>query len=79
MPRVAIKKQEYMVSDLSKWIIVKMYEKKLRQVDVAKIIGISQPAFGKRLKAGEFTYRQLILLLDKLNASDEEILKIMKG
>lgn len=78
MARVLIKKKDYMVTDLSKWLVAKMYEKGLRQADLAEIIDISQPAFCQRLKAGAFTYRQLITLLEKLKATDEEILKIMK-
>lgn len=79
MPRVLIKKQDYMATDLSKWIVGKMYEKGLRQEDLAKLINISQPAFSARLKSGSFTYRQLLTLLKELNATDGEILKIMKG
>lgn len=78
MPRVAIKKKEYMVTDLSKWIVGKMYEMKLRQSDLAEMIGVSQPAFCQRLKKGMFSYEDLLTLLKNLNATDEEILKMMK-
>ena len=78
MPRIAIKKKEYMVTDLSKWIVGKMYEMKLRQSDLAEMIGVSQPAFCPRLKKGMFSYEDLLTLLKNLNATDEEILKMMK-
>ena len=78
MPRIAIKKKEYMVTDLSKWIVGKMYEMKLRQSDLAEMIGVSQPAFCQRLKKGMFSYEDLLTLLKNLNATDEEILKMMK-
>ena len=67
-----------MVTDLSKWIVGKMYEMKLRQSDLAEMIGVSQPAFCQRLKKGMFSYEDLLTLLKNLNATDEEILKMMK-
>lgn len=78
MPRVAIKKKEYKVTDLSKWIAGKMYELKLSQTDVAKMIGLSQPAFCQRLKKGMFSYEDLLTLFKNLKATDEEMLKMMK-
>lgn len=78
MPRVAIKKKDYMATDLSKWIVGKMYELGLRQADVAKFLGISQPAFCQRLRVGYFDYKQLLVILEKLEATDEEILRFMK-
>lgn len=78
MPRVAIKKKEYKVSDFSKWIVTKMYEHHLKQSDLAELIGISQPAFCNRLKKGLFSYSEILTLLEKLSATDEEILRLMK-
>lgn len=78
MPRVAIKKKEYMISDLSKWLVGKMYENHLRQEDLGKLIGVSQPAFCNRMKKGLFTYEDLLILFKELKASDEEILKLIK-
>lgn len=78
MPRVLIRKKEYKVSDFSKWIAGKMYENHLSQNDLAKLIGISQPAFSNRLKKGMFDYTEMLTLLKELKATDNEILKLMK-
>lgn len=78
MPRVAIKKKEYKVSDFSKWIVAKMYEQNLRQQDIAEIMGISQPAFCNRLRKGLFSYADILTLFQKLGATDNEILGLMK-
>ena len=78
MPRVAIKKKDYMISDLSQWIVGRMYAKKLRQQDMAEMIGITQSAFCKRLQKGLFTYGELLSILQCLEATDEEILRMMK-
>lgn len=78
MPRVAIKKKDYMISDLSQWIVGRMYTKKLRQQDMAELIGITQSAFCQRLKKGVFTYGEMLSILKQLDATDEEILRLMK-
>lgn len=77
MPRVRIKKKEYKVSDLSKWIVSKMYERHLKQEYLAECIGISQPAFCNRLKKGLFSYDELLTLFKELEATDEEKLRLM--
>ena len=79
MPKVALKKKDYMVTDLTKWIVGKMYELDLTQSDLAEMIGITQPAFCQRLKKGMFSYLELLTLLKRLKATDEEILKMMKA
>ena len=78
MPRVAIKKKTYMVSDLIKWRAGKMYELDKTQADLAELLGITQPAFSNRMKKGLFSYEEMLVLLKELNATDKEILELMK-
>lgn len=78
MPRVRIKKKEYMVNDLVKWINRRRADLNLRQRDLAKLLGISQPALSNRLEKGLFDYTDMIKIFKVLNATDEEILKLMK-
>lgn len=78
MPRVRIKKKEYMVNDLVKWINCRRADLNLRQRDLAELLGISQPALSNRLEKGLFNYTDMIQILKVLNATDEEILKLMK-
>ena len=78
MPRVTIKKKEYMISDLSQWIVGRMYAMEIRQRDMAELLGITQPAFCNKLKINYFTYGELLSILKTLEATDEEILRLMK-
>ena len=78
MPRVHLLRKKYMLQDLSDWITGKMRIQKKSQAYMGRLIGISQVAYGQRLRRGEFEYSQLIEILKELNASDEEILKLMK-
>lgn len=78
MPRVQLYKQKYMEEDLSNWIIGRMRIMKKSQAYMGKLIGISQVAFGKRVRKANFEYLQLIVILKELQATDEEILKFMR-
>lgn len=78
MPRVALKKKDYKVNDLSVYIASKMFQKKLRQEDIANVLGISQSAFSKRMQSGSFHYKDMLIIFHKIGASDEDILRIMK-
>lgn len=83
MPRVTINKKAYMLKDLAAWIVGRMYNKGLRQADVAQWIGINQQSLSRRLKRAKegkdaFSAGELITLLKKLDATDEEILRLTK-
>ena len=78
MPRVRLNRKKYMVRDLSEFIAGRMRTLGFTQAQMGKEINISQPAFGNRLEKGLFSYGELITLFKKLNATDEEILRLMK-
>ena len=80
MPRVAIKKKEYKIKDLAGWIVGKMHTKRLKQSELAGSINISQAALSIRLSNGKdlFSYGDLLTLFKELEATDEEILRLMK-
>ena len=81
MPRVDIKKKDYMVEDLAGWIAGRMHSKGFTQEYVAKELGISQVALSSRLnpkkyKSGiikdPFSYGNLLILFKLLDVTDEE-------
>jgi len=78
MPKVILGRTEYKKNAFSTWIASKMYELDLTQSDMAELMGITQPAFSNRLKKGLFSYEDVITLLKKLKATDEDILRLMK-
>ncbi len=86
MPRVAIKKKDYMIRDLPGWITGRMHSKGIKQEYVARELGISQQAFSakinpKKYASGEikdpFTYGNLLTLFKILDATDEEKQRLM--
>lgn len=74
-----------MIADLPGWIVGRMYIKGLKQKDLAKLLGITPQAFSARLHRdgrGDpkdvFTYGDLLTLFRALDATDEEILRLVK-
>ena len=78
MPRVAIKKKDYKISDLSQWIAGRMYALKVRQREMAELLNITQQGFSKKLQRSNFDYGELLSIFKKLEATDEEILRLMR-
>lgn len=78
MPRVAINKQKYLLTDLRAWISDQMRDSKKSQSYMGEMLGIKQQAFQRRLKKSNFTAAQLHIIFKELEATDEEILRYMK-
>lgn len=78
MPRVSINKKKYLMKDLREWIIGRMNSCKKTHLAMGELLGISQPAFSRRLRNSNFEYNQLLEIFKELNATDEEILRLMK-
>ena len=78
MPRVHISTKTYMLKDLSDWSIGRMRVQKKSQAYMGALLGISQVAYGQRLRSGNFEFGQLIAIFKELQATDEEIVKLMK-
>lgn len=78
MPRVSSKKKEYMASDLTQWIVGRLYVKNLHQKDLAEKLGITKSALSLRMRSGFFEYKDLLTIFSYLDASDGEIIKLMK-
>ena len=86
MPRIELKKKEYMIMDLAAWIIGRMHSKGITQKELAEKLGIKQGALSARLnpkqyKKGEmkdpFTYGNLLTIFAELEATDEEKRRLM--
>lgn len=78
MPRVAIKKKEYMLSDFGEWVVGRMKKFKVNQTQMGKLIGLSQPAFCQKLKKNQFSLEDAMTFFKVFKATDEEILRLMK-
>ena len=81
MPRVALYQYKYIESDAANFINGKTRERQLYDKDVAKEIGLKGPAYSLRKKDGkfDFNFMELVKMIRKLELTDEEIVKLMRG
>ena len=78
MPRVSIKKKQYMLSDFSEWVVGRMRKLGYTQKQMGEKIGLSQSAYCEKLNQNKFTLSDAMTILKELQATDEEYLRLMK-
>lgn len=78
MPRVSINKNKYLQKDLREWMIGRMHTLGKNQEYMGEKLNITQPTFGYRLRNSTFTNAHLPIIFKELEATDEEILRLMK-
>lgn len=78
MPRVAIKKKDYMIADFTKWVVGEMHTRGLRQEDMGQLLGISQQAFAKRVKTKRFNVGEAMVLFHEFDTPVEKIGQLLK-
>lgn len=78
MPRVAIKKKDYMKSDFSASVIGKLRKKKMTQSQLGKELGITQSATSIKLDKDQYTMDDLMVIFKVLEYTDEEILRFLR-
>lgn len=81
MPRVALYADKYIEADAANFVNGKTRERQLLDKDLAELIGIKPPAYCKRKKDGkfDFSFMELVKIIRKLELTDEEIVKLMRG
>lgn len=78
MPRVAINKKKYALTDFSEWVIGRMRSLGYTQKQMGEKIGVSQSSFSEKLKNRKFTLEDALTILKVLGATDNEIVRLMK-
>ena len=61
------------------WVARKIKRAGYSQEAIAKKIGITQPALSQRIKRNNFSYDDLREIFSAVEASDSEIIKVMRG
>lgn len=78
MPRIHQKKEEYMSKDTENLIRNKM-RGNITQKELGEEFGVGQRAVSTKLGNMSFKYSELVKIFRKLEFTDEEILKCMRG
>lgn len=79
MPKVYITKEDKLNSRLAALLFGTMKVKRKTQTEMGDVLGISQQAFGKKLKKSQFTFLELVKVFDELDLPDEDIIRVMKA
>ncbi|MCM1192920.1 MAG: hypothetical protein NC123_15570 [Butyrivibrio sp.] len=78
MPRVPLKKKEYMAADFAKWLIGEMRSRGLTQADMGELLGITQQAFNSRLTTHKFDIKEAIIIFHEWDTPPEKISQLLK-
>lgn len=78
MPRIRVNAIQYKQKDLAHYIRYKMAWSGKTQTQIAEVLGISQPALSKKMRTGTFGYAELVKILAEVEATDEEIIRLMR-
>lgn len=81
MPRVSLYADKYIDADAVSFVEGKTRERKLTDTDIAHVIGITQSSYSNRKRKGKmnFNYLELVKIIKRLELTDEEIVKLMRG
>lgn len=79
MPRVLpISEIERKKLVFSRWIKGKKATEDVTNAMIGELLGMTGQTVGQKNKKSQYEYEELLLLFKKLNATDEEILRLMK-
>lgn len=81
MPRISLYQDKYIESDAVAFIRGKTRERGLTDTDIAHEIGITQSSYSNRVRSKKmkFDFMDLIKIIKRLELTDEEIVKLMRG
>lgn len=77
MPRIKANKREYMIKDFSAWLVGKMWEQKLKQEDIARLLNCTRSNVSKKLTNHNFTLEEIIIIFHELGVTEEEATKLL--
>lgn len=78
MPKIFLTREDALTNKLIVLIYGTMKLKGITHSYMGDILGISQQAFSKKLKKGNFSYLELVSIFDVLEIPDEKILSVMR-
>ena len=56
----------------------RMNELGITQTEMGELLNLSQAGFSIRLRKGEFSFKELLMIFERLGATQEDICQLMK-
>lgn len=77
--RIKALRTEYVLKDLSSYILGAMRTQKINQSEMAEELSMTQGNFSQKLKNKTLTARELIIIFNKLGTPAEKVGEILGG
>ena len=77
--RIKALRNEYVLADLSSYILGAMRTKKINQSEMAEALNMTQGNLSQKLKKNTLTARDLVIIFDKLGTPAEKVGEILGG
>lgn len=77
MPRVKMKRLDYMMDDYIKWIKVQMVVHDMKYQDMGDLLGISAPGFCYKMKNKTFSLEDILKINSVFKPKGEELEKLL--
>lgn len=78
MPKTFVSDTDRAIDKFKRWYKTAKVTHDINDEQIAKKIGISQPAISQKMNGGTISLRDALIIFREMNASDEEILKLMR-
>lgn len=78
MPKTYLNDADRAIEKYRRWYKTAKARNDITDEQIAKKIGRSQQAVSKKMHGGNISLREALIIFREMNASDEEILKLMK-
>ena len=79
MPKVLpLSRTERKKKEFEKWIRGKRSAERVTLEKLGEEMGITQQAAGAKIRKSQYSFEDLLVLFQSVNATDEEILKMMR-
>lgn len=78
MPKTYLNDADRAIEKYRRWYKTAKATHDINDEQIAKKIGISQPAISQKMNGGTISLRDALIIFREMNATDEEILKLMR-
>lgn len=78
MPKTFVSDTDRAIDKFKRWYKIAKASNDITDEQIAKKIGVSRPAVTQKMKGGTISLRDALIIFREMNASDEEILQLMR-
>jgi len=77
MPNIYLTREERLKNRMTAWLTHEMRIRRMRQIDMAKIMGISQQALSMKIKLNSYSHQDILCFFDTFEPDSETVSHLM--